>query len=365
MAYRRLSREQAEQQTADRIALAQARIEQAVTEIQSGADWQHYLALQSKLHSYSATNTWLIYLQHHAAFTDGKVATPWPSYVAGFHTWKALGRTVDKGQTGYQILAPNAYTRRHAKAADGTIRQLSKGETADPGETEQTRRALRGFRIEHVFSAEQTSGSDLPTPPTPALLEGQAPEGLWDNIAAQIESRGYTASLVASAEDLDGANGRTTFAAKTVEIRTDMDEAARVKTLIHELGHVILHDPETLKAAFTGKPMPQLHHLEVEAESIAFIVADAHGLATDGYTFPYVATWAGQDGTAAVRTTATRVAAAAKDIIAASTVEHSAGGHVPSAELALARAAEQRTAHQHRAITEQAPGMPSAGMDVA
>src|SRR5438105_3425826 len=53
MAYRRLSREQAEQQTADRIALAQARIEQAVTEIQSGTDWRNYLALQSKLHSYS------------------------------------------------------------------------------------------------------------------------------------------------------------------------------------------------------------------------------------------------------------------------------------------------------------------------
>jgi len=365
MAYRRLSREQAEQQTADRIALAQARIEQAVTEIQSGTDWRNYLALQSKLHSYSATNTWLIYLQHNAAFTEGKVATPWPSsYVAGFHTWKALGRTVDKGQTGYQILAPNAYTRRHAKAADGTIRPLRKGETANPGETEQTRRALRGFRIEHVFAAEQTSGAELPEPPRPALLDGDAPDGLWDAIQAQVQEHGYTVSLVNSAADIDGANGRTTFASKTVQVRADMDEAARVKTLIHELGHVLLHDPDTLKAAFTGKPMPELHHLEVEAESVAFIVADAHGLPSDGYTFPYVASWAGQDGTAAVRKTATRVAAAAKAIIAASTVAHSSGGHVPGAEQALARAAEQRTARNH-VVTEQSAGLPIPGMEVA
>jgi len=119
-------------------------------------------------------------------------------------------------------------------------------------------------------AAEQTSGKDLPTPPTPALLDGAAPDGLWDAIQAQVTAHGYTASLVNSAAVLDGANGRTTFASKTVEVRADMDEAARVKTLIHELGHVLLHDPDTLKAAFTGKPMPELHHLEVEAESVAY-----------------------------------------------------------------------------------------------
>jgi len=95
------------------------------------------------------------------------------------------------------------------------------------------------------------------------------------------------------------------------------------------------------------------------------IVADAHGLPTDGYTFPYVASWAGQDGTAAVHKTATRVAAAAKEIIAASTVQHSSGGHIPGIEQALARAAAQRTAARNRVITEQAAGVPVAGLDVA
>jgi hypothetical protein len=365
MTYRRMTREEAAQRTAERVAQAQARIEQAVAEIQSGADWRNYLALQARLHSYSALNAWLIHVQHHAAFTEGKVDTPWPSYVAGFKTWQALGRTVDEGQTGYQILAPNAHLLRRARSADGTIRPLSKGETVDRGEVEETRRAVHGWRIEHVFAAEQTSGKELPAPPAPVLLEGAAPAGLWDSIVAQITGRGYTIGLAGSAGELDGANGRTTFTARTVEVRADMDEAARVKTAIHELGHVILHRPETLRAAFTGRPLPSRDQLEVEAESVAFIVSDAHGLPTDGYTFPYVASWAGPDGAAAVRRAATRVAAAAKEIIAASTVEHSSGGRVPGADHAVSGAADEEYALRQREISEAVTDPVTIGIEVA
>jgi hypothetical protein len=360
-----MSPDEAAQRTAERVAQAQARIEQAVAEIQSGADWRNYLALQAKLHSYSAFNAWLIHVQHHAAFTEGKVDTPWPSYVAGFKTWQALGRTVDKGQTGYQILAPNAHLLRRARAADGTIRPLGKGETAHHGEVEETRRAVHGWRIEHVFAAEQTSGNELPAPPAPVLLEGAAPAGLWDSIAAQITSRGYTIDLAGSAAELDGANGRTTFTTRSVEVRADMDEAARVKTAIHELGHVILHRPDTVMAAFTGRPLPSRDQLEVEAESVAFIVADAHNLPTDGYTFPYVASWAGPDGAAAVRRAATRIAAAAKEIIAASTIEHSTGGRAPGAEHAVTRAADQARVAWQQLITEPAVGAVASGIGVA
>jgi hypothetical protein len=293
------------------------------------------------------------------------VDTPWPSYVAGFKTWQALGRTVDKGQTGYQILAPNAHLLRRARSSDGTIRPLGKGDTAEHGEVEETRRAVRGWRIEHVFAAEQTSGKELPAPPAPVLLEGAAPAGLWDSIVAQITGRGYTIRLAGSAAELDGANGRTTFTTRSVEVRADMDEAARVKTAIHELGHVILHQPDTLTAAFTGRPLPRRDQLEVEAESVAFIVADTHGLPTDGYTFPYVASWAGADGAAAVRRAATRVAAAAKEIIAASTVEHSSGGRVPGAEHAVTRAADQEHAARQQLITEPISSSATIGTEVA
>lgn len=315
----------------DRVALAQARIEAAVASIQSGSKWRSYLKLQSSLHAYSANNVWLICSQHAVAFEQGLVGTAWPTYVAGFNTWKALGRSVVKGQHGYQILAPNRRAARVATDTAGHARMLGADETPAAGESLETRRVLKGFRIEHVFAAEQTSGDALPEPPIPILLDGQAPDGLWDNIVDQIRNRGYAVRLVAAAEAIGGANGRTTWNPRLVEVRSDMDEAARTKTLIHELGHVLLHDP----AAFEGKSQLTRDLKEVEAESVAFIVADAHGMATDGYTFPYVSTWAGEDGSKGVRATASRVASAAQSIIEASTATHGNGGRAPGVEAAL------------------------------
>jgi hypothetical protein len=315
----------------DRIALAQARIEAAVAAIQSGPEWHAYLKLQSSLHTYSTGNVWLIAGQHAAAFEQGLVDTPWPTYVAGFNTWKALGRSVAKGQRGYQILAPNRTAARVATDPTGRSRILGGDEAPYPGESLETKRVLRGFRIEHVFSAEQTSGTPVPEPLTPKLLDGAAPDGLWDNMIGQITSRGFAARLVTSADVIGGANGRTTWDSRLVEVRSDMDESARTKTLIHELGHVLLHAP----TSFEGNANPPRGLMEVEAESVAFIVADAHGMTTDGYTFPYVSAWAGQDGTKAVCATASRVASAARSIIEASTAAHGTGGRVPGVEAAL------------------------------
>ena len=315
----------------DRVALAQARIEAAVAAIQSGTEWRSYLKLQSSLHRYSANNVWLIAGQHAAAFEQGLVDTPWPSYVAGFNTWKALGRSVSKGQHGYQILAPNRRAARVATDAGGHSRALGADEAPSADESLETRRVLKGFRIEHVFAAEQTTGEPLPEPPMPKVLDGQAPDGLWDNIIGQITDRGYAVRLVPSADAIGGANGRTTWDSHVVEVRSDMDEAARTKSLIHELGHVVLHDPVTL----AGKGHPARGLKEIEAESVAFIVADAHGMATDDYTFPYVTGWAGEDGAKAVRATASRVASAAQSIIEASTATHGTGGRAPGVEAAL------------------------------
>jgi N-terminal domain of anti-restriction factor ArdC len=333
----------------DRIALAQARIEAAVAAIQSGPDWQAYLKLQSSLHTYSTGNVWLIASQHAAAFEQGLVDTPLPTYVAGFNTWKALGRSVAKGQHGYQILAPNRTAARVATDATGRSRILGGDEAPNPGESLETQRILKGFRIEHVFSAEQTSGTPVPGPPTPKLLDGAAPDGLWDNVFGQITGRGFAVRLVTSADAIGGANGRTTWDSRLVEVRSDMDESARAKTLIHELGHVLLHTP----TSFEGNAHPPRGLMEVEAESVAFIVADAHGMTTDGYTFPYVSAWSGQDGTKTVPATASRVAAAARSIIEASTAAHGTGGRLPGVEEALqARRGAVQTVTPSRVLQE-------------
>lgn len=58
---------------------------------------------------------------------------------------------------------------------------------------------------------------------------------------------------------------------------------------------------------------------EVEAESVALMVAAAHGLATDDYTIPYVASWAssvpGKTPVEVVQSTAERVRGAAVTVL--------------------------------------------------
>lgn len=137
-----------------------------------------------------------------------------------------------------------------------------------------------------MWDVSQTDGTPIPEPPAPTLLEGQAPEGLWDGLATQVKAAGFELTQVPDAASIGGTNGLTDYMAKTVSVRSDMPEAARVKTLAHELAHVLLYGP--------NNPDAVRHRgvAEVEAESVALMVGAAHGMDTSGYTVPYVSGWA-------------------------------------------------------------------------
>lgn len=323
--------------TADRSARVAAKVREAqdtlaseVEALCSGEDWKAYLALQARLHAYSPNNVMLIALQHARAHRAGLVPNPEPGLVAGFHTWRSLGRSVEKGQHGYVVLAPCRYDRRVATDGAGTERRLGASEQPGANERVEHRQVLAGFRVEHVFELTQTSGVPIPEPPRPKLLEGGAPAGLWEAMARLLEARGFAVALVAGPEEIGGANGQTSFSEHTVAVRADMDEAARVKTLLHEAGHVLLHE------APPGRQLPRPLK-EVEAESVAFVVAAAHGMATDAYSFPYVSAWAGGDGAKAVQATQVRVATAARELIEASPVEHLLGGKAATLQQAATK----------------------------
>ena len=92
-----------------------------------------YLTMMSRFYRYSFGNVMLILMQCEKA-----------THVAGFHTWKSLGRRVKSGEKGIGILAPCRYKR--------------KSEDEDGDETEH----IRGFTLVHVFDISQTEGEDLP-----------------------------------------------------------------------------------------------------------------------------------------------------------------------------------------------------------
>ena len=169
-----------------------------------------------------------------------------------------------------------------------------------------------GVKPVSVFDASQVEPAP-PTPPMPALLVGEAPPGLWDALAELVDMEGYQLSR----GDCGGANGLTDYGARHVRVRADVDEAQAVKTLAHELGHVLM-PPEATGMLGAGSCRGIG---EVEAESVAYMVTQAHGLNSAQYTFNYVAGWASQVATsgrgidAVVAETGGRVITAADHIL--------------------------------------------------
>jgi hypothetical protein len=351
-------------ETRARVEELQRQLTAEIETIQSGDDWRRMLQVASRLHRYSANNLILISVQHTVAFREGRVSAPIPTYVAGFRTWKALGRSVDKGQKGYAILAPAPRNVRLAVAGSGpdaTRRPLAPGDDPGPGERLEVAQRLT-FRIEHVFDVSQTSGAPLPEPPRPQRLVGGAPRGLFDELERFAVARGYTVSTAVDGGALPpGADGVTRFDARTITLRAGLSEAAAAATLVHELGHVLLHDP-------ARDPAGAAVHRgigEVEAESVAYIVTAAHGMDSSSESLPYVATWAGGRRPAeVVQRTAQRVVIAAHELLTAlhttqhpdgapPGLGHDAGGTGTTAGRRRAAAGTRRTC---RVLTRCHPG---------
>ncbi|MFE5339765.1 ArdC family protein [Isoptericola sp. NPDC056578] len=300
-----------------RLVEVHKRLDEAVSALVTGDDWIRAMRFAARFRTRSFNNTLLIWMQHVAAFEAGETTAPEPTYVAGFQQWKALGRHVSKGKRGYQILAPVTARFASANPKDpASWYRLAKGAKPAPGETARSR--MVGSRVAYVWNVSATEGGPLPEQPRPQLLQGEAPAGLWDGLAAQATAHGYTQHTAAGAAEIRGANGLTHHGHKTVHVRTDMDDAARVKTLTHELAHVLQGTTrDDVDGLLTDAPRHR-GIAEVEAESVALMVAAAHDLDTSGYTVPYVAGWAtttGTDPANVVRSTAERVRAMALQIL--------------------------------------------------
>jgi hypothetical protein len=268
-----------------KIAGLHERLVASVEALVTGNEWKRALEFSARFRSRSFNNSLLIWAQHSEAHERGSVPTALPSYVAGFRHWQTLGRHVAAGQKGYMIFAP--ITARFASSSPVDIsswRRLSPNERPRAGEA--VRQRMVGARPAYVWDISQTEGSPIPERPTPMLLNGEAPDGLWSGLRALIQESGFSVVLVPDAASVTGANGQTDFADRTVSIRADMDAAARVKTLGHELAHIAMHDPDASTLSHRGIS-------EVEAESVALMIGAAHGMDTSDYTIPYVSAWAG------------------------------------------------------------------------
>jgi DNA primase catalytic core len=279
-----------------RLAVLHDQLREQLSALVEGPAWRAWLATAAKFRTYSFHNTLLIGLQR-----------PDATAVAGYKVWQQLGRQVNKGEKGIMLLAP--VLRR--QQSDDDAETGKQPDVEGTGSAELDGRRLVGFTSAYVWDISQTSGAELPAPVLPALLAGHAPAGLWDALATGLHKHGYTVSR--GQPSTPAANGVTTFSNRSVVIRADVDEAQAVKTLAHEYGHVLLHDPALFP---NGQTASCRGDAEVEAESVAYLVAACHGLDTGGYSFAYVAHWAeGRDLATVMASTGPRILAATNTIL--------------------------------------------------
>ncbi len=135
---------------------------------------------------------------------------PSATRVAGFQTWRTMGRFVRKGEKGIAIMAP-IVGRREAE---------SDGDNA---------RAIVGFRAAYVFDVEQTDGEPLAEPGEATGDPGTKTALLKTAILGQ-------GIALESVDDLDGALG--TSSGGCIRLLSGLSPATEFTTLAHEYAHL-------------------------------------------------------------------------------------------------------------------------------
>ena len=255
----------------------------------------HYLNAMSRFHSYSFGNVLEIARQMPAA-----------SRVAGFWTWKNLGRSVNAGAKGIRILAPVVGVRRKKDAE------------AETDITRQNERVLLGFRNAYVFDISQTNGVDLPEMESVIGDPGENVERLTEFLASKGIAVSYSEKIAPALGMSYG--GR-------IALLPGQSKAETFSTLVHEAGHELLHRSERRTA--TTKTVR-----ETEAEAVAFVVGKAVGLVNGSASADYIQLY---KGNASLLAESLEVIQQTASVILAA-LEPSVAEEVPNEELAAVAA---------------------------
>lgn len=274
------------EERAERIETARAQLAAGVENLASEGGWKQFVASRRWL-NYSVSNQLMILMQ-----------CPEATDVRPLKAWNDAGCRMRKGETQIRIWKPTrrrVEVEQQAAPAEGAASESA-------ASTEAAALVRSGFILVPVVDVSQLVEPPATVEPAlPVELLGDAPAGLWDGLAKQVAAAGYALER----GDCGTAYGWADHIDHVVRVREQVEPAQAAKTLCHELAHVLL--------GHTGATPG--HIREVEAESVACIVADLCGLDTLAYSVPYVTAWSAEKPEA-VKAAAQRVADTADRILA-------------------------------------------------
>ena len=232
--------------------------------------FKSFLDTMSKFHNYSLNNIHLLKMQN-----------PNVSRVASFNKWKAdFDRTVKKGSKALKIWVPYQVKTSipvHQKELDFTPAENEMGEK----EVTVTR-----FKLGNVFDVSQTEGKELPK----AIHELTGDVKDYEDLYRAAKAVSMDNQIPISFEEInrESANGYYSPNENRIVISKGLKGQEHIlKTIFHEMAHSDLH-----RGTNAQYGDDQYRKQELQAESVAYVVANHFGFDTSSYSFGYLAIWA-------------------------------------------------------------------------
>ena len=245
-------------------------LKEGIKEFLDSDKYKDYLTKMSQLNNYSNRNLRLILAQN-----------PEARQVASFKQWKEnFGRYVKKGEKALRIFKP--------------MTKIKKDENNQPildknGKPE----TVTFFGLVPVFDVSQTEGKEMPKA---AEVKEQLTDLDYANLYRALMAIAKENDVSVRFEEMENTkHGYYSVPENQIVLRSnEMNKAQIIKTFLHEMAHAELHHADN----------PQKENLtrstaELQAESVAYVVASYYGIDTSEYSFNYLAGWSNDKETLA------------------------------------------------------------------
>ena len=232
--------------------------------------FKSFLDTMSKFHNYSLNNIHLL-----------KIQNPNVSQVASFNKWKTdFDRTVKKGSKALKIWVP------YQVKTSIPVHQKELDFTPAENEMEQKEIIVTRFKLGNVFDVSQTEGKELPK----AIHELTGDVKDYEDLYRATKAVSMDNQVSISFEEInrESTNGYYSPDENRIVISKGLKGQEQIlKTIFHEMAHADLH-----RGSNAQYGDDQYRKQELQAESVAYVVANHFGFDTSSYSSGYLAIWA-------------------------------------------------------------------------